>query len=208
MPLFILNVVCLVNNKSFCLIQSQNLLCPLYKVIFYLGAQLSVHFTQVSALECPLYRGDFMRIRPENGRCQFFCSLQPGVRFRACPLLTGFTACSNKWVSVIVEFKSCRLRNSTQFRSTFSFSCHLKKAIRITLCYMQVTIVVVPIDKFLKCKKVKLEIVIVNNVFCEICLVFFNTYQNIVQATAYNDHPKSLQRMLVFGQIFPVLFGA
>ena len=32
------------------------------EVKFHLGAQLFVRFAQVSALECPLYRVDFMRI--------------------------------------------------------------------------------------------------------------------------------------------------
>ena len=31
------------------------------EVKFHLKSQFSVYFTQVSAVECPLYRGDFMR---------------------------------------------------------------------------------------------------------------------------------------------------
>ena len=31
------------------------------EVKFHLGAEVSVRFKQVSALECPLYRGDFTR---------------------------------------------------------------------------------------------------------------------------------------------------
>ena len=60
-------------------------------VYFHFCATFSDGFTQVSALECLLYRGKFIGIRAENSRGQNVCALQSGVRCRACPLQTGFT---------------------------------------------------------------------------------------------------------------------
>ena len=42
------------------------------EVKLHLRAKVSVHFRQVSALKCPLYRGHLMKIWPENGRVQNF----------------------------------------------------------------------------------------------------------------------------------------
>ena len=76
MPLFMLNVLCLVNKKSFLFdLVSKICFVRFIEVKFDRRTQLSVRFTQVSALECPLYKGDFMRIWSENGRDQIFCPL-------------------------------------------------------------------------------------------------------------------------------------
>ena len=77
-----LNALCLVDKKGFLF----NLVLKFWfvrfiEVKFHLGAQLSIHFTQVSALWCTLYRGDSMRIWPENGRGHIF------VRFTQVPAL-------------------------------------------------------------------------------------------------------------------------
>ena len=49
------------------------------KVKFHLGVKVSVRFTQVSALEYPLYWGNYMKIWPEDERGQnvldsFYCN--------------------------------------------------------------------------------------------------------------------------------------
>ena len=60
----------------FCLIQFRKfgLVCS-KEVKFHLGSKYYLRYTQVSALECPPYRRNLMRIGQESGRCQIFCPL-------------------------------------------------------------------------------------------------------------------------------------
>ena len=71
-----LKVLCLVNKESF-LFDLVTKICfvRFIEVTFYLEAQFSVHFTQVSDLECPLYRGDFMRIDTQRLGLNFLSAL-------------------------------------------------------------------------------------------------------------------------------------
>ena len=46
---------------------------PIY--LFGLRAKFSVRFKQVSALECALYSGNYMKIYQKNSRDQKFCPL-------------------------------------------------------------------------------------------------------------------------------------
>ena len=50
------------------------------EIKFNLRVKLSVRLTQVSALECQLYGGNFIRILPENGQAKFVSALA------RCPL--------------------------------------------------------------------------------------------------------------------------
>ena len=83
-----LNVLCLVTVKSFLFdLVSKNWFVCFIEVKFHRGVQLSVRFTQVSALECPHFRGDFMSIWQENGRAKSFVHFSQDaalehVRFR------------------------------------------------------------------------------------------------------------------------------
>ena len=73
-----LNVLCLVNKNSFLFdLVSHIYFVRFIQVKFHLGAKLSVRFTHVSALDCPLYLGYFMKIWPENGE---------GNNLARCPL--------------------------------------------------------------------------------------------------------------------------
>ena len=67
MPLFISNVLYLVKSFLFDLV-SKICIVRLIEGKVHLGTQFAVRYTQISALECPLYRGDFMKVWPENGR--------------------------------------------------------------------------------------------------------------------------------------------
>ena len=65
-----------IDKKSFLFdLVSKILFVRFIEVKVHLGAQLFVRFRLVDALECPLYRGDFMEIWPENCRGQILCPL-------------------------------------------------------------------------------------------------------------------------------------
>ena len=94
-------------------------------VKFHFGARFSIRFTQESVLECPLYRGNFMRIWPENGRANFFVRFsqvstlehvlfrQVSLYFLSLPMESDWpwstTYQSKKLLKISVTFSSHRL---------------------------------------------------------------------------------------------------
>ena len=73
MPLFMLDTLCEVNKKKFLFDWFQKMWYVRFvEVKFHLKAKVSVRFIQMSALERPLYKGNFMKIWPKNGRANSF----------------------------------------------------------------------------------------------------------------------------------------
>ena len=88
---------------------------------FHLRAKFSVRLIQVSTLECPLCRANFMRIRPENGWGQNFCLLYWGsalehIRLRQVLVYNQYFYLISFCVTISANICHRFLSSKTQFR--------------------------------------------------------------------------------------------